>query len=123
MNIPSAVCDIMIATLLPADEAALFGVLQKAMQLHFGEYGAATASASLSGKEQTGGPCPHICAGWWHHTFTVDKLLTSVLPGCSKVPQPSHQPLHHQVQQRPVPSGKQPAQPGDALLVVSCMPA
>ena len=43
----------MTASLLRADEAALFGVVQKAMQLPFGDYGAAMASASLSGKEQT----------------------------------------------------------------------
>ena len=50
----------MTASLLRADEAALFGVVQKAMQLHFGDYGAAMASASLSGKEQTD-PVPCLC--------------------------------------------------------------
>lgn len=52
------------ASLLPADEAALFGVMQKAMQLQFGDYGAAMASASLSGEKQAdAGPMSVLAGG------------------------------------------------------------
>ena len=50
----------------------------------------------------------------------MDILLTPVLPGRSEVPQPNNESLHHQVQHRPVSTGKQPAQPCAALIVVSC---
>eukprot|EP00891_Asterochloris_glomerata_P000703 jgi/Astpho2/703/e_gw1.00014.15.1_t len=46
------------------NEAALFGVVQKAMQLQFGDYGAAMATASLSGEKQAdAGPMSVLAGG------------------------------------------------------------